>query len=764
MKPVRLAHFDALVIGGGSGGLAAARRAAQHGARVALVEMDALGGTCVNRGCVPKKLMWSSAGILHDIRHRAHGFSVRGVDAATARFDWNAMRGTREGYLERLHGVYLKNLKKDGVTVIRGKARVEPVAGASTSSLLESAFSPAFRVIVDPVPQANMGGSTPNAEVLQPPVGGFVFDVTPQTLPAHVWGAASPPSVSPTSANAEKGTASCVILACGGAPSHLHIPGGHHTLDSDALFLMPDFFGPRPAEVRAAVIGGGYIGAEIASLLNSLMPERDVASGDPLCGPSDEVRAPTAGVTVVARSCLLSAFDPDVRAALHRELTRQGVGIVPDSDVLHVLALPRGEEPSEDVAAADAAADSGIKPAASTTASSAPGVTTAAATQPHVTQTRAGSVARFTAAHGHDTRYWLRVRTKGGEVESCSEAGKTHSKPADAYWLGPFDVVFSAIGRSPGPFVPGLSELAPERVQRSGGDDAGKNSTNDQDKSDNNDDGESADAKKPPQAPEWPVRAESLPLELRRSALSAGADSVIVDLAWRTSVAGLFAVGDVVDKLDLTPTAIAASRRLADWAWGGVGTDAASGRDSTASAAIAAAGKAGVAAAAASFVPVPIKWDCIPTVVFTHPPVGSVGLTEAQARAIYDNNNAPGTAAENDVVKTYHSEFVGMDSAFEGIDGDSEAEVRAQAAVGSNKGYVKPKTTVKMITAMAAAPGAGAGAALEERVVGIHVVGSGADEMMQGFAVAVSGRLSKKVFDRTVAIHPTASEEVVTIR
>jgi len=110
--------FDYLVIGGGSGGLASARRAASHGAKVALVEAGELGGTCVNVGCVPKKIMWNAAEVAGTLAHaRGYGFDVeiRGHDFA-------GLRERREGYIQRMRGNYAKNLAKDGVGLIHGRA------------------------------------------------------------------------------------------------------------------------------------------------------------------------------------------------------------------------------------------------------------------------------------------------------------------------------------------------------------------------------------------------------------------------------------------------------------------------------------------------------------------------------------------------------------------------------------------------------------------------------------------------------------------
>lgn len=113
--------FDFLVIGGGSGGVAAARRAARHGARVALVEADLLGGTCVNRGCVPKKITFNAAHLAHQLRDAAaYGFS--GLDGKHA-FAFGELRKRRDAYLERLRGIYERNLGLDGVERIAGHAR-----------------------------------------------------------------------------------------------------------------------------------------------------------------------------------------------------------------------------------------------------------------------------------------------------------------------------------------------------------------------------------------------------------------------------------------------------------------------------------------------------------------------------------------------------------------------------------------------------------------------------------------------------------------
>ena len=111
----------------------------------------------------------------------------------------------------------------------------------------------------------------------------------------------------------------------------------------------------------------------------------------------------------------------------------------------------------------------------------------------------------------------------------------------------------------------------------------------------------------------------------------------------------------------------------------------------------------------------------MPTVVFSHPPIGTVGLSEQAARARY-----------GDAVRVYRSGFTPMYHALTAR---------------------KPRAELKLVTI-----------GPEQRIVGIHVIGPGADEMLQGFAVALRMGATKRDFDETVAIHPTSAEELVTMR
>ena len=180
-------------------------------------------------------------------------------------------------------------------------------------------------------------------------------------------------------------------------------------------------------------------------------------------------------------------------------------------------------------------------------------------------------------------------------------------------------------------------------------------------------------------------------LNLAAAGVAQDAQGFIPVDEWQaTNVPGIWAIGDVTGRVALTPVAIAAGRRLADREFGGM-----AGRK--------------------------LDYSGIATVVFSHPPIGTVGLTEEEARAQH-----------GEAVKVYRSSFVPM-----------------YYALGTRK----PKATMKLICV-----------GTEERVVGLHVIGQGADEMTQGFAVAMKMGATKKDFDDTVAIHPTAAEEFVTMR
>ncbi|CAK9886715.1 MAG: Glutathione reductase [Candidatus Erwinia impunctatus] len=113
-------HYDYLAIGGGSGGIASMNRAAMYGKKCALIEANALGGTCVNVGCVPKKVMWHAAQIAEAIRLYGPDY---GFDTTLNHHDWSTLVKNRSAYIERIHHSYDKVLSKNQVDVIHGFAR-----------------------------------------------------------------------------------------------------------------------------------------------------------------------------------------------------------------------------------------------------------------------------------------------------------------------------------------------------------------------------------------------------------------------------------------------------------------------------------------------------------------------------------------------------------------------------------------------------------------------------------------------------------------
>ena len=112
-------HFNYLAIGAGSGGIASANRAAQRGASAAVIEAKAVGGTCVNVGCVPKKVMWYGAHIAEALKYSpAYGF-----DISQNGFNWATLVQNREAYIQRIHASYQRGFASNGVTLINGFAR-----------------------------------------------------------------------------------------------------------------------------------------------------------------------------------------------------------------------------------------------------------------------------------------------------------------------------------------------------------------------------------------------------------------------------------------------------------------------------------------------------------------------------------------------------------------------------------------------------------------------------------------------------------------
>ena len=172
--------------------------------------------------------------------------------------------------------------------------------------------------------------------------------------------------------------------------------------------------------------------------------------------------------------------------------------------------------------------------------------------------------------------------------------------------------------------------------------------------------------------------------------------TVIVDDEERTSIDNIYAIGDIIGKAPLTPVAIAAGRRLGDRLYGGKPNRK-------------------------------MSYDNIATVMFTHPPIGTIGMSEEKARETFPG--AEGSAAG---IKIYQTDFVPMYHQLT---------------------RHKVKTHMKLIVQ-----------GENEKIIGCHIIGLGADEMLQGFAVAIRMGATKADFDDTIAIHPVSAEELVTMK
>jgi glutathione reductase (NADPH) len=223
--------FDLFVIGGGSGGVRCARIAAGHGARVGVAEERFWGGTCVNVGCVPKKIMVNAA----EYGAWAQDASAFGWDIAAHGHDWGRLAAARDAEVARLSGIYGRLLAGAGVTSFEARATF---------------------------------------------------------LDAHT-----------LDVGGQRVTAERIVIATGGTPTRLPIPGAELGLVSDDLFTLTAL--PK----RAAVIGAGYIAVEFASILQGLGAQVDLLYRAPLP---------------------LRGFDEDIRAAAAEALAASGMTLNPD--------------------------------------------------------------------------------------------------------------------------------------------------------------------------------------------------------------------------------------------------------------------------------------------------------------------------------------------------------------------------------------------------------------------------------------------------
>ncbi|HWH46687.1 MAG TPA: glutathione-disulfide reductase [Burkholderiales bacterium] len=236
-------HFDLLTIGGGSGGVAVSNRAASYGARCALIEAHRLGGTCVNVGCVPKKIMWNGANLAHAIEDSAdYGFS-----AGPARFDWAHLKRNRDRYILDMNGHYERTLTKNRVEIVRGTARF---------------------------------------------VGPRAVEVNGDIL-----------------------TAEHLVIAVGGRPIMLDVPGSELGITSDGFFELES----RPD--RVVIVGAGYVALEFAGVLRALGAEVTM---------------------IIRRDHVLHNFDVMLRDSMMAHLKADGTRLITRTHVRRVMKDSEG--------------------------------------------------------------------------------------------------------------------------------------------------------------------------------------------------------------------------------------------------------------------------------------------------------------------------------------------------------------------------------------------------------------------------------------
>ena len=447
--------YDYLVIGGGSGGIASANRAGMHGAKVALIEEGNLGGTCVNLGCVPKKVMWYVAEMMESFKHYGEGYGIEFTEQPTLNF--KKMAENREKYISFLHKAYKSGLDSNNVELIKGRAS-------------------------------------------------FVDNSTVEV-------------------DGKQYTAKHIMIATGGQPKRLDIPGGDLGVVSDGVFDLTEL----PKSV--AVIGGGYIGVEMSNIFHALGSDTHMF-----------IRKPKP----------LYNFD---------SIISEGFSEISEKEGRHI----------------------------------------------------------------HTNKSVEKVEQLGEKQYKLFFADGTSHETELIIW---------ATGRTP--------------------------------------------------------NTQGLNLEATGVNLYPGG-YIEVDKYQNTTAENIYSVGDVTGRVELTPVAIAAGRRLSERLFN-------------------------------NQVDEYLDYTNIPTVIFTHPPIVTAGMTEEQVRDQY---------VEEDI-KIYQTSFTSMHSSI---------------TQNRQKSYMKLVCVGK-----------------DEKVVGLHGIGKGMDEILQGFAVAIQMGATKRDFDRTVAIHPTAAEEFVTMR
>jgi glutathione reductase (NADPH) len=217
--------YDLIAIGGGSAGLAVAERAAELGRRVALIEQGQLGGTCVNAGCVPKKVMWNAAQIMAALRHAGD----HAIATGTATLDWADLVVRRDAYVARVNRYWESHVLDRRIARITGSARL--------------------------------------------------VDARTVEVDGHRY------------------TARHLVIATGGVPIVPDLPGAELGITSDGFFAL------QRQPQRVAVIGGGYIGVELAGMLHAM------------------------GTDVSLEPELLEVFDPMIRTQLADQMRSDGIDL-----------------------------------------------------------------------------------------------------------------------------------------------------------------------------------------------------------------------------------------------------------------------------------------------------------------------------------------------------------------------------------------------------------------------------------------------------
>lgn len=238
--------FDFIVLGAGSGGLAAAIRAAGHGARVAVIEPQELGGTCVNVGCVPKKAMWLAARLADSTGLAA----ATGFEPIQPPQDWQALVARRQHYVENTRKAYRKRIQALGITHVAARGRLLPK-------------------------QQDLHQVEAGAQRMQAPQ---------------------------------------VLIATGARARWPQIPGAELGTDSNGFFQW------RKPPAQVVIVGAGYIGIELATILDALGSK----------------------VTVLARGNVLPQFDAGLVAALVEQMQARGIRLCSGRQVAAVARAGDG--------------------------------------------------------------------------------------------------------------------------------------------------------------------------------------------------------------------------------------------------------------------------------------------------------------------------------------------------------------------------------------------------------------------------------------